>query len=84
MEEFDLLVGKQLKTMDKLLFLQSELERCQQIEEELIQIQNETTITSLQVEILQKKEELKRIQHEFETQTEALIYTFQNKLLPTS
>ena len=31
-EEFNRLVTEQMKTMDRLLFLQSELERCQEIE----------------------------------------------------
>ena len=35
MNEFDRLIGEQLRTMDKLLFLQSEIERCQEIEQQL-------------------------------------------------
>ncbi|MGG3944253.1 YgaB family protein, partial [Peribacillus psychrosaccharolyticus] len=35
MEEFDRLINEQLKTMDKLLLLQSEIEKCQEIEQQL-------------------------------------------------
>lgn len=84
MEEFDLLVKKQLQTMDKLLFLQSEIERCQQIEKELMQIQNETTIMSIKMDIHKMKEELRQIQQEFELQTKEVITMFQCKLLPTT
>ena len=38
MDEFDRLIGEQLRTMDKLLFLQSEIERCQQIANELFEL----------------------------------------------
>ena len=36
MEEFNRLINNQLKTMDKLLLLQSEIERCQDIEKQLL------------------------------------------------
>ena len=38
MNEFDRLIGEQLRTMDKLLFLQSEIERCQEIEQQLFDV----------------------------------------------
>ena len=42
MQEFNRLVAEQMKTMDRLLFLQSELERCQEIENELMELQQES------------------------------------------
>ena len=65
MEEFDRLIGVQLQTMDKLLFLQSEIERCQEIERELRALQ-ELGAVSIQEEIEQKKSELAEIQKVFE------------------
>ena len=44
MNEFNRLVTEQMKTMDRLLFLQSELERCQEVEMELRAIQQETEL----------------------------------------
>ena len=77
MDEFNRLVTEQLKTMDRLLFLQSELERCQEIELELRQIQQETKLESVQHEIAKMKKELKEIQQIFETQTEDVIRSYQ-------
>ena len=76
MERFNKLVSKQLKTMDRLLFLQEELERCRAIEEELIQLQNEAKLSSIQNEIKQVKEQLKEIQLIFEKQTEEVIQAY--------
>jgi hypothetical protein len=77
MEPFDRLVSEQLKTMDQLLFLQSEIERCQAIEEELIELQNEAKLQSIQEEIQQMKQQLKEIQQIFEKQTEEVIQSYQ-------
>lgn len=66
-----------MQTMDKLLFLQSELERCLEIEEELNSLQNETKLESLKLEIASLKEELKNIQQLFEEQTEEVIRSYQ-------
>ena len=77
MESFDIAVSKQLKTMDELLFLQSEIERCQQIEKELIQLKNEQKLESIQQEIDRMNTELKEIQHIFEQQTEEAIQSYQ-------
>lgn len=76
MEEFDRLIGVQLQTMDKLLFLQSEIERCQEIERQLRTLQ-ELGAVSIQEEIEQKKSELAEIQKVFEKQTEEVIRHFQ-------
>lgn len=66
-----------MQTMDKLLFLQSELERCLEIEEKLNSLQNETKLESLKMEIASLKEELKNIQQLFEEQTEEVIRSYQ-------
>ena len=62
MQEFNRLVAKQMQTMDRLLFLQSELERCQEIENELKELQQESQVASVQLEITKMKKELKDIQ----------------------
>jgi hypothetical protein len=76
MELFDRLVGEQMKTMEQLLFLQSEIERCQAIEEELIELQHEAKLQSVQEEIQQMKQQLKEIQRVFEKQTEEVIRSY--------
>jgi DnaJ-domain-containing protein 1 len=77
MNQFNQLVSEQMKTMEKLLYLQSELERCQEIEEELKILQQETELDSVQFEINRMKEELKQIQQIFESQTEEVIRSYQ-------
>ncbi len=78
MNEFNRLVIKQMKTMDRLLFLQSELERCMEIERELRAIQLETEVESVQLEIANMKKDLKEIQQIFEQQTEEVIRSYQS------
>jgi hypothetical protein len=78
MNEFNRLVSEQMKTMDRLLFLQSELERCQEIEMELRAIQLETELESVQLEIANMKKDLKEIQQMFEQQTEDVIRSYQS------
>lgn len=79
MSRFDELVREQLKTMDKLLFLQSEIERCQQIEMELMELQNNTELDSIKQEIQKMKAELKEIHNMFEIQTEEVISSYKHK-----
>ncbi|MBU8918115.1 YgaB family protein [Neobacillus sp. 114] len=76
MDHFNRLVSEQMATMEKLLFLQAELERCQQIEGELQVLQNETDLESIQADIQQMKKELKEIQAMFEKQTEEVINSY--------
>jgi hypothetical protein len=76
---FEHLVNEQLKTMDKLLFLHSEIERCQAIEKQLIELQQEAKLQSIQEEIRQMKRQLKEIQKMFEKQTEEVILSYQNE-----
>lgn len=80
MDHFDNLVSEQLKTMEKLLFIQSEIERCQEIEAELLQLQNETELQSIQDEIKNMKQELTNIHEIFQKQTEEVIQSYQDKL----
>jgi hypothetical protein len=77
MNQFNHLVSEQMKTMEKLLYLQSELERCQEIEEELKILQEETELDSVQFEIERMKIELREIQQVFEKQTEEVIKSYQ-------
>lgn len=84
MNHFNRLVSEQMATMEKLLFLQAELERCQQIEEELQTLQEETNLESIQTDIQLKKKELKEIQSMFEKQTEEVINSYrESSLTPT-
>lgn len=76
MDHFNRLVSDQLVTMEKLLYLQGELERCQQIEEELQTLQNATDLESVQTDIRLMKKELKEIQTIFEKQTEEVINSY--------
>ncbi|MDQ0220849.1 hypothetical protein ELQ35_21085 [Peribacillus cavernae] len=77
MKEFDRLINEQLKTMDKLLFLQSEIERCQEIEQQLRSLQEQTEIEPINEEIIRMKKELSGIQDIFEQQTEEVIRYYQ-------
>ena len=77
MQEFNRLVAEQMQTMDRLLFLQSELERCQEIENVLKELQQESQVASVQLEIIKMKKELKDIQQIFELQTEEVIRSYQ-------
>ncbi|MFC0273817.1 YgaB family protein [Metabacillus herbersteinensis] len=83
MNQFDYLVREQLKTMDKLLYLQSEIERCEEIKEQLNQLQDEAKAESVQFEIEQMRLQLYQIQHMFEKQTEEVIRTYQNQKVET-
>jgi hypothetical protein len=80
---FDQLVGEQLKTMDKLLYLQSEIERCQDIKNQLIALQDEAKVYSVQDEIEQMKVELNKIQQVFEQQTVEVIRSYENQQFET-
>lgn len=78
MEGFNQLVSQQMMTMEKLLYLQAELERCQLIEKELQELQNETQLESLQIEIQQMKKALSDIQRVFEEQTDEVIQSYRS------
>jgi hypothetical protein len=76
MNDFNRLVYEQMVTMEKLLGIQGELERCQEIEEELHNLQKETEVESIQNEIKRMKMELNVIQQMFERQTEEVIQSY--------
>ncbi|WP_406688031.1 YgaB family protein [Rossellomorea vietnamensis] len=78
-QRFNELVTVQLETMDKLLYLQSEIERCQALEEELIELQEMTKVESIQREILRKKKDLREIQQTFQEQTDEVIRSYQKE-----
>jgi predicted PilT family ATPase len=78
-QRFNELVTEQLETMDKLLYLQSEIERCQELEEELLQLQEMTKVESIKREIASKKKELKEIQKMFQKQTDEVIRSYQKE-----
>ncbi|MEC1522533.1 YgaB family protein [Neobacillus niacini] len=84
MDHFNRLVSEQMLTMEKLLYLQGELERCQEIEQQLQTIQNETELESVQFDINQMKKELKEIQEVFEKQTEEVIQSYRESDLEPS
>ncbi|MEH7096080.1 YgaB family protein [Neobacillus vireti] len=84
MDHFNRLVSEQMATMEKLLYLQAELERCQQIEEELQALQNATNLESVQNDIQVMKKELKEIQIIFEKQTEEVINSYREMNLTPS
>ena len=78
MKTFNHLVSEQMQTMEKLLYLQSELERCEEIEEELNSLQQETELECIQMEIANLRKELYEIHQLFEMQTEEVIRSYQN------
>ena len=84
MDQFNRLVTEQMATMEKLLYLQGELERCQEIEAELRELQNSTDLESVQSDIQQMKKELREIQLIFEKQTEEVIKSYQDVNLTPS
>jgi hypothetical protein len=75
--DFSRLVSEQMATMEKLLYIQTELERCQEIEEELKLLQKHAKLESIQDEIQQMKQDLREIHQIFERQTEELIKSYQ-------
>ncbi|WP_226645084.1 YgaB family protein [Mesobacillus subterraneus] len=77
MDKFNELVSSQMQTMEKLLYLQSELERCQEIEKQLDALKQSAELEELRLEIDLKKQDLQEIHRMFEKQTEEVIHTYQ-------
>ncbi|MEW8971593.1 YgaB family protein [Mesobacillus jeotgali] len=77
MDKFNELVFTQMQTMEKLLYLQSELERCQEIEKQLDALKQSAELEELRMEIDLKKQDLQEIHRMFEKQTEEVIHTYQ-------
>jgi tRNA(Ser,Leu) C12 N-acetylase TAN1 len=81
MGAFNELVSEQMKTMEKLLYLQSEIERCQELEGELQELEEATRLDSIKKEIIVMKNELKKIQKTFEVQTDEVIRSYHEQKL---
>jgi len=77
MPEFENLVQGQMEIMDKLLYLQAEIERCQKIEKELAALENKAQLLSIREDISQKRKDLAQIQDLFQKQTEQVIQAYQ-------
>ncbi|CAM3858477.1 YgaB family protein [Mesobacillus zeae] len=77
MDQFNDLVSVQMRTMEKLLYLQSEIERCQKVEEELVSLREETKLEEVRAVIDRMKDELTDIHRMFEEQTEEVIRSYQ-------
>jgi uncharacterized SAM-dependent methyltransferase len=81
MRDFNCLVSEQMKTMDKLLYLQSELERNVEIEQKLQGLNQISKLENVQTEINRVKLELQKIHQEFERQTEEVIRSYQENAI---
>jgi hypothetical protein len=81
MRAFNELVSEQMKTMEKLLYLQSEIEKCQELEGELQELEEATRLDSIKKEIIVMKNELKKIQKTFEVQTDEVIRSYHEQKL---
>ena len=77
MPEFENLVQGQMEIMDKLLYLQAEIERCQKIEKELAALEKKAQLLSIREDISQKRKDLAQIQDLFQKQTEQVIKAYQ-------
>ncbi|MDA7026623.1 YgaB family protein [Bacillus sp. CLL-7-23] len=78
MPKFENLVKGQMQIMDQLLFLQEEIERCQEIEKELLSLEKKAQLVSIQETIAEKRKDLAVIQDLFQKQTEQVIQAYQH------
>ncbi|WP_088014822.1 YgaB family protein [Gottfriedia acidiceleris] len=79
MQVFDELVSRQLETMDQLIKIQEEIERCQEIENQLFELEDLSKLSSIQDEIHIMRSELKAIQDTFLLQTQQIIKSFSDE-----
>ena len=79
MKQFDLLVSEQLKTMDQLLNLQTELERYKSLKYLRERERDEESLRELRVEIQKRQQELHLLHQTFEQQTKQVIESFQQE-----
>ncbi|MBP0727184.1 hypothetical protein J5Y03_18710 [Bacillus sp. RG28] len=79
MQLFDDLVTRQIETMDQLIKIQEEIERCQEIENQLFELEDLAKLSIIQEEIDIMREELKAIQHTFQIQTQQIIKSFSDE-----
>ena len=79
MNEFQALVEEQMKTMDHLLYLQSEVERCHELQNELSRLRSRTDVSDIHSEIQKMKDELDEIVAVFEQQTNEVVKLFRKQ-----
>ena len=79
MKRFEELVNEQMLIMDKLLNMQTELDRYRELEEELRNRKKEQDLLSVQDDIMEMKKELNSIQNIFMQLTERVIESYQTK-----
>jgi AAA+ ATPase superfamily predicted ATPase len=79
MQLFDDLVTRQIETMDQLIKIQEEIERCQEIENQLYELEDLAKLSIIREEIDIMREELKAIQHTFQIQTQQIIKSFSDE-----
>ena len=79
MKSFEELVNEQMVIMDKLLHMQTELDRYMDLEEELRNRKNTLDLVSVQEDISEMKRELDTIQAIFMQLTEKVIESYQSK-----
>jgi hypothetical protein len=79
MKSFEELVNEQMLIMDKLLNMQTELDRYRELEEELRNRKKEQDLLSVQDDIMEMKKELNSIQNLFMQLTERVIESYQTK-----
>ena len=79
MKSFEELVNEQMLIMDKLLNMQTELDRYRELEEELRNRKKEQDLLSVQDDIMEMKKELNSIQNLFMQLTERVIESYQAK-----
>ena len=79
MKSFEELVNEQMIIMDKLLNMQTELDRYRELEEELRHRKKEQDLLSIQDDIMEMKKELNSIQNLFMQLTERVIESYQTK-----
>ena len=79
MKTFEELVNEQMVIMDKLLQMQTELDRYMDLEEELRSRKNVVDLLSVQDDIHEMKKELDTIQTIFMQLTEKVIESYQSK-----
>jgi hypothetical protein len=82
MKSFEELVNEQMVIMDKLLHMQTELDRYMELEEELRNRKNDEDLLCVQDDISEIKRELDTIQTIFMQLTEKVIESYQSKSAP--
>jgi len=79
MQSFDDLVTRQIETMDQLIKIQEEIERCQEIENQLYELEDLAKLSIIREEIDLMRDELKAIQNTFQIQTQQIIKSFSDE-----